>query len=374
MPVETLHRILQSIESRIDLDHIRTLAARHRRALDFQPVDRLPLILYVPYEGHEYTPYTVREAMDHPAKMMVNQLLEGFSSIYHLVDLKTDTPLCLRANMGVTIIASMFGAQIEIRGNEPPWVQPFNSAEAVRALVDAPIPDLDSGLLPRALEHYAFFRDTLVRYPKCQAAFQLTLPDLQGPFDIAGLLWGAGIFVALYDDPDLVRAFLTKITDTMLAVYRRLIGEIDEDLRPDCQYQHMTGVKGKLLIRSDTSVIMISPAMYTEHVLSHDVRLAEELGGVGIHFCGDGTPQIDNLIVMPGLQSLDFGQSFMMDMDAVYGRARKHQIALIRVQARDDPLDATTLLRRFPTGVNLMREVASVAEAEHVWAQYTGTK
>ena len=374
MPVNRLNRILQSIEARIDLDHIQNLAERHRRVLNYQIVDRLPLILYVPYEGRDFAPYTVRDAIDHPAKMMVNQLLEGFSSIYHLVDLRTDTPLCLRANMGVTIIASMFGAQIEIHGNEPPWVRPFNNVEPIRAIVDAPIPDLDSGLLPRALEHYAFFRDTLAQFPKCQAAFQLTLPDLQGPFDIAELLWGSEIFVALYDDPGLVHAFLTKITDTMLAVYHRLIQETYEDIRPECQYQHMTGVKGKLLIRSDTSVIMISPTMYAEHVLPHDVRLAEELGGVSIHFCGDGCKQIDNLLTMPGLQSVDFGQSFMMDMDAIYAKSREQKIALIRLQVPDDTLNADAMLRRFPTGVNLMYEVSSVKEAEHVWAQYIGTK
>lgn len=374
MSVDALKNILSSLEARIDLEHIQTLAERHTRALYYQPVDRLPLSLYVPYDNPAVATYSVREAMDHPAKMMVNQLLEGFSSIVHLVDLKTDTPLCLRANMGVTIIASMFGAQIETRGNEPPWVRPWESLDAIRAIVEAPLPDLDSGLLPRTLEHYAFFRETLAAYPKCAAAIQLTLPDLQGPFDIAELLWGSDIFVALYDHPDLVRAFLDKITDTILAVYHYLINAIREDIRPECQYQHMTGVKGKLLIRSDTSVIMISPAMYAEHVRPHDVRLAEELDGVGVHFCGDGSQQIENLVTMPGLQSLDFGQSFLMDMDAIYAQARAREIALTRLQLPDDILTAEAAQRRFPTGVNLMREVASVAEAEHVWAQYTGTK
>ena len=365
-----VRKLLQYFEPRLDLDHIRTLAERHRRALCYEQVDRLPLVLYVPYEGREYPLYPIGEALHDPSKMMVNQLLQGFTSLYHLVDLKTDTPFCLRANMGVTLIASMFGAQIELRGNDLPWVRPLAGIDAIRALLDAPVPDLDQGLLPRTLEHYAFYREMLAGYPKCAAAFQLTLPDLQGPFDIAELLWGSDIFLALVDAPELVDAVLSKITDTLLAVYRCLQTHIREDIRPENQYQHATGVKGKLLIRSDTSVIMVSPPMYTDVILPHDVRLAQALGGVGLHFCGDGSRQIDTLIGMPGLQSLDFGQSFMMDVYAIYAKARKRQIALARVQLRDDDQTASAVLKRFPTGVNLMHEVSSVAQARRVWAQY----
>ncbi len=370
MSESVVRKLLQYFESRLDLDHIRTVADRHRRALCYEPVDRLPLVLYVPYEGRDYPLYPIAETLHDPSKMMVNQLLQGFTSLYHLVDLRTDTPFCLRANMGVTLIASMFGAQIELRGNEQPWVRPLDGIDAIRALVDAPVPDLDRGLLPRALEHYAYFRHLLAGYPKCEQAFQLTLPDLQGPFDIAELLWGSDIFLALYDAPELVDALLRKITDTLLAVYGCVQTYVREDIRPDGQYQHATGVKGKLLIRSDTSVIMVAPPMYADMILPHDARLAQALGGAGIHFCGDGSRQIDTLLTMPGLQSLDFGQSFMMDMDAIYAKAREQQIALARVQLRDDRQTAGALLKRFPTGVNLMREVSSVAQAQRAWAQY----
>lgn len=371
-PDTILHRLLAFLEDRIDLDHVRSLADRHRRALLYQDVDRLPLVLYVPYRGTDFAPYTVSEALDDPAKMMVNQLLKGFSSIYHLVDLRTDTPLCLRPDMGVTIIASMFGAAIEVRGNEPPWVQPLGGRDAIRRILDDAAPALDSGLVPRVLAQYAFFRAALDGYPRCEAAMQLTLPDLQGPFDIAELLWGSDIFLALYDEPELVSAFLARISDTILAVYRRLRDDVREDLGAGCQYQHATGVRGALLLRGDSSVIMLSPKMYAEHVLPHDVRLAREPGGVGVHFCGDGTHQIPTLRGMPGLETIDFGQSFMMDIDAIYAGARVQHIALTRVQLPDAELNAGRLRERFPTGVNLLREVGSVDEARQVWARYIG--
>jgi hypothetical protein len=304
--------------------------------------------------------------------MMVNELLQGFTSLYHLVDLKTDTPYCLRPNLGVTIVASMFEAKIELRGDQPPWVRPLGSMGRIREISRAPVPDANSGLLPRALEQYAYFKDALSDYPKCQAAFQLTLPDLQGPFDIAELLWGSGIFLAFYDDPELLMAFLGKITDTILLAHRCLIPEVQEDVGPDCQYQHSTGVKGRILIRGDTSVIMLSPGMYEQYIMPCDTYLAEKLGGVGLHFCGDGSHQLDNLLKMRGLECIDFGQSYMMEIDKVYAQARQRKIALSRIQLPDEALVAADAMRRFPTGVNLLREVDSVAEAEATWKHYIG--
>jgi hypothetical protein len=74
MTVKLLHRILQSIKARIDLDHVQTLAGRHRHVLNYQPVDRFPLVLYLSLEGQDGALYPVREALDHPAKTVVNQL------------------------------------------------------------------------------------------------------------------------------------------------------------------------------------------------------------------------------------------------------------------------------------------------------------
>ena len=52
------------------------------------------------------------------------------------------------------------------------------------------------------------------------------------------------------------------------------------------------GVKGRLLVRDDSAVIMISPKMYAELIRPFNERLADTLGGVGVHFCGNGQSQI----------------------------------------------------------------------------------
>ena len=366
---QIVKRILDYLEPRLDPDHVERAAARHRAALSYEETDRLPLVCYLPYEGTAFEPYLYSEAFADPAKLMVNELLSGFTSIYHAVDLKDDTPYCLRPNLGVTMIASMLGAQIRVMDDQPPWVLPFEDLAVVQKIVDAPPPDMSSGLVPRAIEQYAYFREALADYPNCRAAFQLTLPDLQGPFDIAELLWGSSIFLAFYDNPALLSGFLTRITDTIIAAYHRFSAEVRENIGAGFEYQHAVGVKGKILLRGDT-VIMLSPEHYRDMVLPHDERIAQELGSVAIHFCGNGQHQIDNMLAIQNLGSLDFGQSWMMDVDSIYAGAAARKVALVRVALPPDQLIAAQVSRRFPTGVILVYEAESVAEAKQVWQRY----
>jgi hypothetical protein len=87
-----LSRLLDYLEPRIDRAHALRVGIRHRAALSYEPVDRLPLVCYLPYEGQDFSPYPYPEAFVDPAKMMVNELLVGFTSIYHAVDLRDDSP------------------------------------------------------------------------------------------------------------------------------------------------------------------------------------------------------------------------------------------------------------------------------------------
>ena len=94
----TLRRVLDDLERRIDPQRAHRVVERHRAALNYEPLDTPPLVLYLPYEGDRFRPYPYAEAFDDPAKMMVNELLVGFSSIYHAIDFDCDTPYCIRPN------------------------------------------------------------------------------------------------------------------------------------------------------------------------------------------------------------------------------------------------------------------------------------
>ena len=368
---DVLHHLLDYLEPRIDVEHVTAIAARHKAALSYEKVNRLPLVCFLPYEGELFKAYALSEIFDDPAKMMVNELLTGFTSIYHAVDLKDDAPYCLRPNLGVTIVASMLGAQIRIMEEQPPWVLPLENVTTIRRVVDGSLPDMTAGLAPRVLEQYGFYKLVLAGYPNCQAAFQLTLPDLQGPFDIAELLWGPEAFIALFTEPELLLALLEKITATILLAFRRFSDEVNENIGAGFQYQHGTAVRGKMLLRSDTT-IMISPSHYQEFILPQDGRIGQTLGSVAVHFCGNGQHQLANMLATPNLGSLDLGQPWMMGIDDIYAEASARKVGLTRVTVPEDQLTAEQASRRFPTGVNLVYYPENLADARQVWQRYIG--
>jgi hypothetical protein len=366
---DVVRQILDRLEARIDLDHSAAASARHQAALDYASVDRLPLTIYQPFEGADVAPYPYPEAFADPAKMMVNELLTGFTSLYHAVDLRDDAPYCLRPNVGTTVIASMFGAEIRLVEDNPPWVMPFDDVKRIRDLVNAPLPNLRAGLGQRVIDQYTYYHTAVADYPRCRAALQFTLPDLQGPFSIAELLWGSAIYPAFYDDAELVRGLLVQITTQIIRVYHALVG-MTRDV-PDDGYcrQHAASVKGKLLLRDD-SMVNLSPKMYRDVVLPYDQQIGETLGGIGVHFCGNGMHQVPNLLGIPSVQSLDLGQPEQNDLYALYALAAPKRVALARVSVPESELNATQLKQRFPTGVNLVCKAKSVAHARALLKQY----
>jgi hypothetical protein len=368
-PDSLVRQILDYIEPRIDLAHVARAHAHHRAALDYVDTDRAPIIFYLPYESEQFTPYPHAEAFADPAKMLVNELLIGFTSIYHAVDLRDDAPYCLRPNLGIGIISSQFGAEIRLVEDNPPWVMPLGDVEKLRTLADEPMPDVHSGLVPRALEQYDYFTDAVKDYPKCRAAFQFTMPDLQGPFSIAELLFGSAIYPLFYDDPELVRRWLTRITEQIIAVHRVLVTQTKNDLGDGYCYQHAVAVKGNILIRDD-SMVNLSSKMYRDVVLPFDQQLGKELGCVAVHFCGHGSHQVGNLLQIPNLGSLDLGNPEMNDLDALYVQAQPQRVALLRLRTSVNELNAVKIKTRFPRGVILAHTPTSVNKAHALLEQY----
>ena len=371
---DRVKRILDYLEARIDLEHTQKVAERHRASLDFQPVDHLPLVIYLPYESDMFDMYPYPEAFHDPAKMMVNELLRNNrSSIFHQVDFQDDAPLCLRPNIGCTLITSMLGAQVKVVDNAMPWVLPLDDKTALMAVADGPLPPFDDGLLPRVIEQYDYFHSMLEDYPNCQTAIQVVLPDLQGPFNNVEMLWGSSIYLAFYDDNDraLMLGLLSIVTDLTLAVYERLEREAPNNIGCDYQYQHTTAQKGRLMLRNDSSTNM-SPLHYEEFIRPFDARIADAIGCIGIHSCGNVERLFAMWSSMRGVQCLDVGQPEKNDLDALYAIAAETHIPLTRLVLPAAELKADQLLARFPTGVSLFHGAETLAEAGRVWQAYIG--
>jgi hypothetical protein len=149
-----------------------------------------------------------------------------------------------------------------------------NAPSFTRSLADVmaePPPDpAASGLLAGMHQRIAQIRALT------PPTFLIRLPDYQGPFNIAHSVLGSEVFTAPYDTPDLFAAFLSRVTELLLAARRNMIDWIGpERLHPLDRIGHI----------SNCSVNLVSADFYREFLLAQDQRIAAACGDLHMHPC-----------------------------------------------------------------------------------------
>lgn len=228
------------------------------------------------------------------------------------------SPLNVRCNYGTGIMPCLFGCDMFVMPREMntlPAAKPLASTDRIRELVDAGVPDLRTGLGGKVFDTAELFLDVFHRYPKIGRNVHLYHPDMQGPIDVAEVVWGSEIFYAFYDAPDLLRDFLNLVTETYVAFMRKWC----ELVPPAGDYSAHWGFfhKGVLMIRND-SLMNLSPETYVEFIRPLDQRLFDEFGGGAIHFCGRGDHYIGPMSAMSGLTAIQLSQPQLNDMETIY--------------------------------------------------------
>jgi hypothetical protein len=365
-PTVAAQQILEWIEEWLDLDYTTAVEERRVRALAWQPVDRPPVTVSAP-APEPFRIYPYAEAFADPAKMLVNELVgpgmvwgAGSPSIVNSVLLRDDYPLQIRANYGIGIVASLFGAEIHVVEDNMPWVQPLGPARIEDALRRG-APDLHRGLLPRALETMAYYREALAPYPKCRRAIRITQTDLQGPFDIAAQLWGGEIFTAFHDRPALLRDLLELIGKSYVEVCRTVAAASTSRVGEGCIALHFTICRGSCLLKDDSS-IMLSPRTYAAFIRPANERVLEALGGGGIHWCGSGQHWRPEFVGTGGLRCIDWGNPEQLDLPAWEALLRQRGLPVAQMQ-----WEAARFLERrpdrlFPTGAAFTVSASDLAE------------
>ncbi|MFH0963592.1 MAG: aminotransferase class III-fold pyridoxal phosphate-dependent enzyme [Planctomycetota bacterium] len=370
-----LDELLKRIADLIDLDRCRRLDDRYLASLAWKEVDRPPLVVDAPFASALKLPppwdsfrrYSYSRAFDSPPAMLQNQLLDRVVPGLLLGD---DSPLAIRNNHGTIQMASFLGARWKMHEDNYPWVEPFSSRDRIREIVASRTRlTLDRGVLPRSFDTLAFYREKLERHPPADNALQISIPDLQGPLDTAEQLWGSDIYLASYDEPELLDSLLTRIVTAMLFVAEGFYKLAQNRLDPVATTQHGYLVPGRLLLRGDSS-ILLSADMYEELILPHDAWLLCQVGAGSIHFCGNGQHLVDKMLVIPDLMGLDFGEPFRMDIPALYARCAERRVALTHLMPSRDDLVSGKARADFPTGCVFSYETADFDDAREVVTRY----
>jgi len=372
-----LDRLLELIEEHINLEDCWQVDERYRRAFSYEQVDWPPLVaqpvfgrrwlLPRPWDQFEFYPY--RQAFYDPRAMLQNQLLDR---VVPGLILKDDSPLAIRNDHGTIQIASLLGASWYMHGNDYPWMESLGSTEAVRSLIESDQNiDWEKGLIGPSTRTLKFYREQLSRYPRCQQALQISLPDLQGPMDTAEMLWGSEMFVALLDEPSLAGKLMDKVVCAMLAVAEYYRQFTYDRLEPFANTQHGYFIPGRLLIRNDSS-ILVSPETYRQVIAAQDSKVLRAVGTGSIHFCGNGEHLVEPMLEIPGLRGLDFGQANMMDVRKIYEMASHRKVVLTCLKPSREDLISGQAKADFSTGVVFVYNTETIADACEVVASIKG--
>jgi hypothetical protein len=355
-----LASLLDHLSQVIDPSRQAAIEDRYRRALDGDTTDRLPLVVCSPLpRAARFQPFPHGQVFDDPQRMLYNELVHAFDTSIALRDrMRDDLPLTVRANFGTVLIASMFGAPVQRLDDNPPWVRHAAGREIpLEAIAECDPLDFSRGWLPRVVETMEVYHAILKGWPELYRQIRIVLPDLQGPLDNLELIRGSDLFRQLAAEPKAVETGLHAMATAQIGAARHLAALV-RDGPHGYSHQHAVMIKGNVLLRADTA-IMLSPPMYREQVAPHDERVLRELGGGGIHSCGCIQHLAGEFLRLPTLRSLDLGQPELNDVVALYTRARERSISLLRVAVSEDDLLDGRLRERFPTGVVLVHHADS---------------
>ncbi len=309
---ERLDRLLDYLEEHIDPEHAEQAVRRQYQAINFLPVDRIPLIIQIKAPFVEFEPLPFEQAFYDHESMLYNELLYSWGSIYHSVSggLQDDYIYHIRSSTGPVLVSSMLGANCRVAG-EFAWVDPMEREE-LEALIKRGVPSVQSGLLPMVFERYAYYHERLSAYPNCAKAIRVTPPDLQGPFGTAHLLEGQDIFMDLYEDPDFVHELLEITTQATIDAIKAFEPYIQNCIvrgeGHDAEVVYAAMYRGRAVIKDDSASIMISEPHYEEFSEHYNHRIMDELGEAGLHHCGVGRSWHPKHFIYSTNGGVNFGQ------------------------------------------------------------------
>lgn len=262
--------------------------------------------------GIEWPSPSINQALDSVQTMVISQL-RACSDI--LVS-GSNRLMWMRANYGVGILPTLFGCPVFLMDEAHhclPNVTALPDPErAIPALAQSPLPSFENGWGRQVFEVAEYFAQIRAQYPNIARYVRIDHPDCQGPIDLCELAWGSDIFLAFYDDEDLVRGLMDWMTHLFIAFITRWF----EIIPGTDQYHSYFGRlhRGLLTIRND-SATNLSPQIYRDFIFPCDQRILRHFGGGMIHFCGNGGHFLPLMCETEGLFAIDLSQPNLNNMD-----------------------------------------------------------
>jgi hypothetical protein len=221
-----------------------------------------------------------------------------------VIDWPTDGIPTVRPNLGVITIPGMAGQTYKTPPDSMPWPGEPLDKDSIKA---AGVNDLTASEIYYLI--YEFYKIHALSGEKQIIPY---LPDTQGVFDIAHLLFGDEIFFSVLDGGE--ESWFKELMEISLDLYLKATRECKvllNEHQDSMVHGHGTeqgvyfphcGVR----ISEDTA-ILLSPEMIEELILPFIKRSVEPFGGGFLHFCGYHPTIFSQFSTLNDIKAIDLG-------------------------------------------------------------------
>jgi len=282
---------LEQIEALYPPEKVEKRRERWRALWEGKPkTDRRPFVCTYYHE-----PYC-------PAPDFETRLREGLDEIIVRASIDDDYIPSLFTGCRQSTIPSMFGAEeIFLENNDVTCRKLIKSPADVAAL---PRHSMAGGTVARMwldMEEY-FLTETEGKLP-------IHVTDMQGPFDVAGQLWGyEELFVCAYEKPEIYHELIQKLTDAFIDFWNAQKALLGERFVPTHLFAWDWVPEDFGGSMSVDSLAMISKPFYDEFYRPYIEQIAKRLGKLAVHSCGDFSAVVKSLCKTKGIVAVNAGQ------------------------------------------------------------------
>jgi len=234
----------------------------------------------------------------------------------------SDWPPFLDAYCTVPMVAEAFGSELHFREGDIGVRPILADIGGIRSLRPRPLGETST--IRRMMEWIDFAQRRL------GTEVPVWVADIQSPFSVAAqIVPPVELFQACADDPAAVHHLCRMVTDYTLEWMQAHLRQVENPAFPGRNFPSLPERIG-ICISDDTPLVMLSPDMYREFAFPYNAELSRAFGGVHIHCCGNYRHNLDNLLDLPGLRSIqahagpgEFPLPLTATEDAAFNRARR---------------------------------------------------
>jgi hypothetical protein len=142
-----------------------------------------------------------------------------------------------------------------------------------------------------------------------QGRFPVGSPIMRGEGDTAGALLGQTEFIyALYEEPDMIKRLLGKITDSFLRIYEEMHRLNDPFLGGSAIGLYHVWAPGKCLWFQDDIGALLSPALYREFLLENEKRICGNYDYTMVHLHPSSFHLLDDILSNENLKAIEINK------------------------------------------------------------------